>query len=134
MSAPLLIVRYGLFAALAVAVNLAVQHASLAVHDSLGLAMALGTLAGLAAKYLLDKRWIFADAATGLAAHGRKFARYALMGAATTALFWTTEIAFAMLFGTALMRDAGAVLGLALGYAAKYRLDRRFVFQPAPQS
>ena len=27
------------------------------------------------------------------------------------------------------LRYAGAVLGLAIGYAAKYRLDRRFVFR-----
>lgn len=129
--------RYGLFAVAATAVNLTTQHACLALFDrpplGLPLAMALGTLAGLLAKYLLDKRWIFADPASGIGAHGRKFALYTLMGVITTALFWSTELTFAHLFGTTLMRDVGAVLGLGFGYVTKYHLDRRFVFQPVPQ-
>lgn len=131
MSAAALAFRYALFAALATLVNLAAQHAALALWPFLPFAMALGTGAGLLAKYLLDKRWIFADATTGVAARTRQFGRYTATGIATTALFWATELAFAALFGTALMRDLGAVLGLAVGYATKYRLDRRFVFQPA---
>lgn len=134
MSAWTLVIRYALFALLATAVNLAAQHASLAAWDrpplGLPLAMALGTGAGLVAKYLLDKRWIFADRATGLGAHGRRFGLYSLTGVATTALFWGTELTFhALSGGSAAMRDLGAVLGLAAGYAIKYRLDRRFVFR-----
>lgn len=136
MTEPALVARYGLFAIAATAVNLGTQHACLALFDrpplGLPLAMALGTLAGLLAKYVLDKRWIFADPASGLCAHSRKLALYTLMGVATTAVFWGTELAFARLFGSGLMRDVGAVLGLGLGYGTKYHLDRRFVFQPAP--
>ena len=128
MSATGLACRYMLFAVLATAVNLGTQHAVLWVWPALAPAMAAGTATGLLTKYLLDKRWIFADRSTGLANHGRQFGLYAAMGVFTTAFFWGTELAFAQAFDSALMRDVGAVLGLALGYAAKYQLDRRFVF------
>lgn len=136
MSATSLVLRYTVFAAVATLVNLATQHGALAMFDgpppALSIAMAAGTGTGLVTKYLLDKRWIFADPATGLAAHSRKFGLYSLMGLLTTAIFWGTELAFANAFGSAVMRDVGAVLGLAIGYVTKYRLDRRFVFQAVP--
>lgn len=136
MNPTTLVLRYAVFAAIATMVNLATQHAALALAGrpptGLAMAMAAGTGAGLTAKYLLDKRWIFADPHTGLAAHSRKFGLYSLMGLPTTAIFWGTELAFATAFDSAAMRDVGAVLGLAIGYVAKYRLDRRFVFQAAP--
>jgi len=131
-----LILRYAAFAAIAVMVNLATQRLVLAwpwAVPGLGLAAAIaaGTLTGLAVKYALDKRWIFHDLDTGLAAHGRKFARYTAMGLVTTAIFWGTETAFWLIWRSDAMREAGAVLGLAVGYVTKYRLDRRFVFVPA---
>ncbi|HSV30080.1 MAG TPA: GtrA family protein [Candidatus Omnitrophota bacterium] len=121
----MLALRYVLFAALATAVNLATQHAALMVWDVLPAAMAAGTATGLVAKYLLDKRWIFFDPSPR---SGRQFGLYTLMGVLTTAIFWGAELAFAAWFETALMRDLGAVLGLAIGYVTKYQLDRRFVF------
>lgn len=129
MSGPRLVLLYAAFAVLATAVNLATQHAALALWDALPFAMAVGTGTGLVAKYLLDRRWIFGDREGGLKAHGRKFGLYTVMGVVTTAVFWGFELAFEQAFGTALMRDVGAVLGLAIGYATKYQLDRRFVFR-----
>jgi len=131
-----LILRYGAFAVVAVLVNLATQRAVLALEwpepgPGLAAAIAAGTLTGLVVKYALDKRWIFFDRETGLALHGRKFTLYTAMGIVTTALFWGTETAFWLVWRTDTMREAGAVLGLAVGYAAKYQLDRRFVFAPA---
>lgn len=123
---------YAAFAGLAVLVNLGVQRLSLSAYDgagSLAVAIGAGTLAGLVVKYLLDKRWIFADVSTGLGAHGRKFGLYALMGILTTAIFWGTEVAFWWHFGTETMREVGAVLGLTVGYVIKYQLDRRYVFE-----
>jgi hypothetical protein len=38
------------------------------------------------------------------------------MGVATTAIFWITETAFWLIWGTDLAREAGAVLGLMVGY------------------
>lgn len=129
-----LALRYAAFAALATVVNLATQRAVLAIGEGPGIFLAAlfsGTLTGLVLKYLLDKRWIFDDRATGLAAHGRKFSIYTAMGLITTAIFWATETAFWLTFRTDAMRELGAVLGLAAGYALKYRLDRRFVFTDA---
>lgn len=128
-----LALRYAGFAALATGVNLATQHASLALYArppfGLPLAVAAGTGTGLVAKYLLDKTWIFGDRSSGLAAHSRLFTLYVLMGLITTTLFWGAEWTFQAVFGTALMRDVGAAIGLAVGYFTKYQLDKRFVFQ-----
>ena len=133
MSRTTLALRYGAFAVLAVLINLAVQRLVLAASGSsaggFAAAVGCGTLAGLALKYVLDKRWIFADASRGLAAHGRRFTLYTAMGLVTTGIFWGTETTFWLIWGTDMMRELGAVLGLAVGYVVKYRLDRRFVFR-----
>ena len=126
-----LVLRYGAFAALATIANLAVQRAILAGGSGTALfaiAMGTGTLAGLVVKYVLDKRWIFHDASSGLAAHGRKFTLYGAMGLVTTAIFWASETGFWLAWHTGVMRELGAVFGLTIGYAVKYALDRRFVF------
>lgn len=128
MSLPRLILRYGAFAVLAVLVNLAVQRGVLAVGLGLLAALVTGTAAGLVVKYVLDKVWIFGDRTAGVAAEGRKFTLYTLMGVATTAIFWGTEAAAWAIWQTDLAREVGAVVGLAVGYVVKYRLDRRFVF------
>lgn len=126
-----LILRYAGFAALATLANLGAQRAVLALDDGprgFVLAVLAGTAVGLVVKYLLDKRWIFADAATGLRAHSRRFSRYTATGVVTTLIFWATETAFWLSWQTDLARETGAVLGLTVGYVLKYRLDRRYVF------
>jgi putative flippase GtrA len=131
-----LILRYTAFAVLAVVANLATQRIVLsgtAEVDATRFALALGagTLVGLVVKYVLDKRWIFFDETRGARAQGRQFFMYSLMGVATTAIFWVTETAFWLVWGTDFAREAGAVLGLTIGYVTKYLLDRRFVFHEA---
>lgn len=126
-----LVLRYALFAATAMAVNLLIQR--LVLSGGKGLiwyvaAVGAGTGGGLVTKYILDKRWIFRDFATGLQQHGEKFTRYAFMGLFTTAIFWGSETAFWLIGKTDLMREIGAVLGLTVGYFIKYQLDSRFVF------
>ena len=83
MSAPrgwALVGRYGAFAVVATLVNLGLQRLVLAALGTTVvqylIALVLGTGAGLVVKYLLDKRWIFADFETGARAHGRKFTLY----------------------------------------------------------
>jgi putative flippase GtrA len=39
------------------------------------------------------------------------------------------ETAFWVVWQTKELRELGAILGLAIGYVVKYRLDRRFVFR-----
>lgn len=91
-------------------------------------AVGAGTLIGLIVKYLLDKRWIFMDAATGLHNHGRRSTRYTATGIFTTAIFWGTEAAFWLTWRSNTVRELGAVIGLSIGYVVKFHLDRRFVF------
>lgn len=126
-----LVLRYAAFAVLATLANLAVQRLVLIGGDTtlwFMTAVGAGTIVGLVVKYVLDKRWIFADTSTGVKAHSKKFGLYTAMGLITTAIFWSTETAFWLIWQTDMMRELGAVLGLAVGYVVKYNLDRRFVF------
>lgn len=120
---------YAGFAVLATLANLGAQRGVLAVlPGGIVPAILVGTAIGLVVKYLLDKRFIFGDRSRGLLAHSRRFGLYALMGVATTAIFWGTEYGFWLAFRTDPMRELGAVIGLAIGYTIKYRLDRAYVF------
>ena len=140
MTRTTLILRYAGFAVIAVIANLAVQRLVLWGTPSAEVsgphfiaALGTGTLVGLVVKYLLDKRWIFYDQTTGARAQGAQFALYSLMGVATTVIFWATETAFWLIWQTAPAREAGAVLGLTVGYVTKYTLDSRFVFRNREQ-
>lgn len=132
-----LALRYTAFAVLATLANLGAQRLVLTQGESaalFALAVLAGTAVGLVVKYLLDKRWIFHDATSGIRAQTRQFGLYTAMGLVTTAIFWATETAFWLTWGTHAAREAGAVIGLTIGYVVKYRLDRRYVFnqgQPA---
>lgn len=129
-----LVLRYAVFAAISILVNLSIQALAKQLYQgplSTTFAMAIGTVAGLVPKYLLDKWWIFADAAGGVEDEARKFALYALMAVFTTVIFWTTEYLFDWIDGGGPLRYVGAVVGLILGYWVKYRLDRQFVFAGA---
>ena len=134
LSRSALVLRYAGFAVLATLANLAAQRLVLALiagHTGFVLAVATGTGVGLVLKYLLDKRWIFFDRSRGLPTHARKFFLYTVMGIVTTLIFWGSETAAWLIWQTHPMREAGAVLGLTVGYLVKYRLDRRFVFNRA---
>lgn len=131
MTVQALILRYAAFAVIATAANLAAQLAVLHFGQTgahFAAAVGAGTLIGLIVKYLLDKRWIFQDAATGLRNHGRRFTLYTATGIVTTAIFWGTETAFWLTGHSDTMRELGAVIGLCIGYVVKFHFDRRFVF------
>ena len=134
MTLRVLVLRYALFAVIATAANLGMQRLVFLAGETgvhFVLAVVAGTGVGLAIKYLLDKRWIFYDQTTGLAAQRDQFVLYTVMGLATTAIFWGTETAFWLIWQTAAMRETGALIGLTIGYVVKYNLDRRFVFTDA---
>lgn len=134
MSTARLATLYAAFAVVATVANLATQRMVLAVWPlpyALMAAILAGTLAGLVVKYVLDKRWIFADRRGGAGVHARLFGLYTLMGVATTLIFWGTELAFWAIWQTDAMRELGAIIGLTIGYTVKYQLDRRFVFSTA---
>jgi len=125
--------RYVAFAILAGVLNLLSQRAVMALYDgplAVATALVVGTGVGLVAKFILDKFWIFEDrAAATLTDHGRQFGLYALSGAVTTTIFWGMELLSWTIFRTHRAALAGGTAGLAIGYAVKYRLDRRFVFR-----
>jgi putative flippase GtrA len=128
---PLIIAMlYIAFAAGATLVNLATQEAvvRLVPSPTLSLAIVAGTLTGFIVKYWLDKNWIFFDVSDGRGDETAKIVVYGLFSVLTTMIFWGAELAAWWAFGTALAKYAGAALGLSIGYAIKYMLDRRFVF------
>jgi putative flippase GtrA len=130
-----LALKYSLFAAIATAVNLLTQWPFFALLDAswvLYLAMAAGTLTGLVTKYVLDKRWIFYYTPPNRRDDFYRFMLYTAMGGFTTIIFWGTEMAFYFWVPVNGAQYWGGALGLAIGYTAKYLLDRRFVFgEPA---
>lgn len=128
-----LIIRYTVFAVIATLMNLFSQRVILLMGQSLPYfvtAVAVGTLVGLVVKYLLDKRWIFFDHQKGLRHNSRQFTLYAVMGIFTTAIFWSFETVFWLIWQSHLLREIGAMMGLAIGYVVKYHLDKRYVFSP----
>ena len=131
MSWQTLIVRYSTFSVIAMAINLAVQRVIFNfIGDwiALPIALLMGTTASLIVKYSLDKRWIFHDPDSTIRSHARKFSLYTLMGSFTTLIFWGTETIFWLIWQNDLMREAGALIGLVIGYVVKYQLDLRYVF------
>lgn len=122
---------YCIFAIIATVVNLLTQEASISLIDvtfSLEIAIVAGTGTGLISKYILDKRFIFRNKSTTARDSLAKFSAYSLTGVFTTLLFWGFEFGFDSYFGTKFARYGGAIIGLAIGYGIKYRLDKRFVF------
>lgn len=131
MTLQTLVLRYAAFAMVATIANLVTQRVVLQFGETsihFAGAVGAGTIVGLIIKYVLDKRWIFHDVATGVKNHSRRFSLYTAMGMVTTAIFWGTETAFWLIWQTDMMRELGAILGLSVGYVVKYNLDRRFVF------
>ncbi|MBA5800462.1 MULTISPECIES: GtrA family protein [Rhizobium] len=124
--------RYCAFAMLSTAANFAAQATVIQMAPSTSLMPSIltGTAAGFGLKYFLDKRWIFFDR---YASHGDemlKVALYGLFSVLTTLIFWGFEIAFWTIWKTEFAKYTGGAIGLALGYIAKYALDRKFVFKP----
>lgn len=129
MTGVALVLGYAAFAAIAIIANLVTQRLVLAMHpNTYALALLGGTAIGLVVKYVLDKTWIFKPAAVPKASQAGTFALYAATGVVTTLIFWGFETMAWLIWQTYPAREAGAVVGLLLGYALKYRLDRRYVF------
>lgn len=127
-----LILRYALFALIAIIVNLGAQRIIFSLGDTAiyyAAAIIIGTAAGLVVKYVLDKKWIFYDDRSGAKEIGRQFSAYTVMGIVTTFIFWGVETLAWMLTQDHSAREVGAVIGLSIGYFVKYLLDRKFVFK-----
>lgn len=127
------LVRFAGFAAIAIVLNLCCQNAVLLIFGGywfgIYLALAFGNAAGLFFKYVADKYWVFGDLDATLGGNSKKFALYAYFGVFTTVIFWVTELLFHYFFETVFMTNVGAVLGLCIGYVAKYNLDKHITFK-----
>ena len=127
----MLVVKYSIFALISTLFNLLFQYFSFLFYAGFGslyVAMFFGTLAGLVAKYILDKKFIFYHSPKDKKDDAKKFALYSLMGVFTTIIFWGTEIAFDTLSQNPNAKYLGAVIGLSIGYVIKYFLDKKYVF------
>ncbi|MET1256093.1 GtrA family protein [Aliikangiella maris] len=124
-------IKYIFFAIIAILINLLFQYLSFKLYmgfGSLYIAMFVGTLTGLIAKYILDKKYIFYHHPSGKADEVKKFILYSIMGIITTGIFWGTEVAFDLIFSYPNAKYLGAIIGLSIGYIIKYFLDRKYVF------
>jgi len=122
---------YTLFAALSTLINIGSQMVSISLYAgpyAIPISILVGTAMGMPVRYLLDKRYIFAFQAKDLSHDGRLFVLYTGMAVLTTLIFWGVEYAFHLMFETDAMRYVGGMLGLSIGYFAKYRLDKKYVF------
>jgi hypothetical protein len=57
---------------------------------------------------------------TGTAAKSRRWPLYGAFSLVTTLIFWGFEVAFWTIWKTDAAKYTGAVIGLAIGYAAKF--------------
>lgn len=127
-----LIITYTILALIATAANIGSQDLTVRIYAgayAVLLSIMVGTGVGLVVKYILDKHYIFRFRARDAVHDSQTFTLYALMGLVTTAIFWGFELGFNHLFQTTTLRYLGGVIGLAIGYVAKYHLDKRFVFR-----
>jgi putative flippase GtrA len=123
---------YTIFAIIAILLNIATQDVVGYIYNGqykIYVAILFGTASGLLVKYILDKKYIFQQVIKNFAEDTYLFFLYAVMGVITTLIFWGFELLFECIFATKMWRYLGGVLGLSIGYAIKYYLDKRFVFK-----
>jgi len=127
-----IVLVYAVGAVLAIGLNLLAQECVLLLTPPTGAGLfpsvLAGTICGLVFKYIWDKVLIFRFVPESTGRDLRTFLIYALTGVVTTLIFWAFEFGFEALFGTKQMRYTGAAIGLVIGYALKFQLDRRYVF------
>lgn len=130
-SASMTAFRYVLFAVISTIVNFMAQHMVIVALPMAPLVLSIlfGTAAGFAVKYVLDKKWVFEDDYTTGRSEMRKVSLYALFSVGTTVIFWAFEITAWVIWQTDFAKYTGGALGLAIGYCAKYALDKRYTFR-----
>lgn len=125
--------RYVITAVLSIFANLVAQQVTVvgAPAAHLMVSIVAGTIVGFFAKYLMDKIWTFREAYTTPAAEAHRIILSGLFSVGTTIIFWAFELGFLAIWKTDFAKYAGAVIGLSIGYTAKFWLDRRHVFRDA---
>ncbi len=131
-----LAIIYTALALVAMATNIGSQELTVRAYHGpfqIALSVFIGTGVGLVVKYLLDKAFIFRFRARDKLHDAQTFGLYTMTGVVTTAIFWGFEFSFDQIFQSKDMRYLGGLIGLAIGYWTKYRLDKRYVFGPGPK-
>ena len=126
-----LAITYAVLALIAMATNIGAQELSVRVYNGafgVPLSVFIGTGVGLVVMYVLDKAFIFRFRARDKLHDVQSFGLYTVPGVVTTAIFWGFEFGFEAAFHSKDMRYVGGLIGLAIGYFTKYRLDKRYVF------
>lgn len=124
-------VKYSLFALISTIANIGSQDIVTRLYSgvySVSLSVLVGTAIGLLVKYILDKKYIFRFQIKNFSHETQTFVLYAIVGVVTTGVFWGLEFLFDVIFQVKKMRYLGGILGLTIGYAVKYFLDKKFVF------
>jgi putative flippase GtrA len=127
-----IVIRYVGFAVIAALVNFGFQSVTLALYRgsaALPFSIAAGTLAGLVVKYVLDKVLIFFDKRQSALREIGKLVRYGSTAVVTTLIFWALELTFWQMWHDVTAKYIGAALGLAIGYALKFHMDKHFTFE-----
>lgn len=127
------IARYAMTAVLSIVANLVAQQITVvgAPATPLMASIVVGTIVGFVAKYAMDKTWTFREAYTTPAAEAHRITLSGLLSLGTTVIFWAFELGFLAIWQTDIAKYTGAVIGLSIGYTAKFWLDRRHVFRDA---
>jgi putative flippase GtrA len=92
------------------------------------LSVAFATALVLPFKYVADKKIIFKYRVDHVRKDLRTLIAYTLVSVVTVAVFWSTEFAFHYLFASEVLRYVGGIIGLAVSFYVKYRMDKKFVF------
>lgn len=130
-TAMMITLLYTSFAIFSTLINIGSQMLSMWIYKGLyavEISILIGTATGLPLRYSLEKRYIFAFNSDNIKHDGQLFVRYSFIGIFTTAIFWGTEYAFHLIFANESMRYIGGIIGLAIGFYVKYRLDKKYVF------
>lgn len=130
----MLVFKYSIFSIFSIWVNLFFQRFFFNLNfenqtEQYICALIAGTIGGLVTKYYLDKIYIFRDFRRSFTIGEMLFLRYAFNGIFTTLIFWISETAFWLAFESDRAREIGAIIGLSIGYVAKYYLDKNYVFR-----
>lgn len=137
-----MLIRYLIFAAIAIALNMLVFSAAKFILEQLFnypdfaviikyTAKLMGIASGFMLKYILDKKYVFNDSKGTLQEEAQKVGIYGLLSIFTTLLLFVISEGVERIIDWKYEVYAGWLIGLIIGYLLKYFLDKRFVFKQA---
>lgn len=129
-----LVLRYASFAVLSIGINWLMQFCMLRTvpgTSAIYVALAAGTGAGFAAKYLLDRNFIFYHTSSDAGQELWVMALYLGTSVLMTGLYLASQGIMYYKYGECALYYISGTLVLMCGYTTKFILDGLFVFRPA---